>query len=192
MTDAVTVEQLQAELRQSRAETAALREQQTATAEVLRIIASSPTELSAVLAAVAEHASRVCGAEDAHVRLLDGEQLRLVAAHGTVPGQGLGEAIPAGPGSVGGCAIIGRRTVHVRDVLAEPAGRFPTARSLAERYGFRAMLATPLLREGVPIGNVTPRRMEAEPFTDAQIRQLETFADQAVIAIENARLFQEV
>ncbi|HZO31341.1 MAG TPA: histidine kinase dimerization/phospho-acceptor domain-containing protein [Chloroflexota bacterium] len=188
----VRIARLEAELRQSRAENAALREQQTATAEVLRIIAGSPTDLQTVLAAVAEKAVVVCGAEDAHVRLLHGDMLRLVAAYGTVPGQQPGEELPIGPGSIGGTAIVERRTIHVPDLRQEPPDRFPQARALAERFGFCAAVGTPLLREGQPIGNIVLRRMETEPFTGAQIRQLEAFADQAVIAIENARLFDEL
>ena len=163
-----------------------------ATGEVLRIVASSSNSLQPVLSAVAEAAARVCGAEDAHVRLLEENRLRLVARYGTVPGQEVGEDLPAGPGSVGGRAIVERRTVHVGDLAAEPADRFPEARALAERFGFRSVVAAPLLRDGTPIGNLALRRRDARPFTDTQIRQLETFADQVVIAIENARLFQDL
>ncbi|HZO26946.1 MAG TPA: HAMP domain-containing sensor histidine kinase [Chloroflexota bacterium] len=167
-------------------------DQQTATAGVLRIIAGSPNEIEMVLHAVAESAARACGAEDAAVRLLEGNSLRLVAAHGDVPGVGVGHEFPAGPGSASGLAVTERRTVHVPDIDAEPDDRFSAARALANRYGFRAVLAAPLLRDGPPIGNIVLRRMEPGPFTDAQIRQLETFADQAAIAIANARLFDEV
>ena len=184
--------QRNAELQKSNRQVTEALEQQTATAEILRVIASSPTELEPVLRAVAESAASVCGAEDAHVRLLEGNSLRLVAAFGTVPGAGVGHDFPAGPTSVGGLAVTERRTVHVPDIAAEPEDRFPAARALAIRYGFRAVLVAPLLRDGTAIGNIALRRMEAEPFTDAQIRQLETFADQAVVAIENTRLFQEL
>ena len=166
-------------------------EQQTATAEVLRIIAGSPTKLQPVLEAVAENAARVCGAEDAHVRLLDDDQLRLVAVHGDVPGPAVGDVFPAGPYSVGGLAMEERRVVHIEDITAEPEDRFPALRRLA-RYGMRSIVSAPLLLEGRAIGNVTLRRTEPRPFTDAQIRQLETFADQAVVAIQNARLFEEI
>ena len=81
-------------------------------------------------------------------------------------------------------------TVHVSDVMAEPGDRFPVTRALAERVGFRSLVATPLLRQGTPIGTLVLRRTEAIPFSDTQIRLLEMFADQAVIAIENARLFE--
>ena len=88
--------------------------------------------------------------------------------------------------------MVERRTIHVPDLRAEPPDRFPQARALAERFGFCAAVGTPLLLEGQPIGNIVLRRMETEPFSDAQIRQLETFADQVVVAIENARLFEEL
>jgi GAF domain-containing protein len=167
-------------------------QQQTATAEVLRIIAGSPTRLQPVLEAVAERAAMVCGAKDAHLRLLERDQLRLVAAHGSVPGQEPGEVMPAGPRSVGGLAMAERQIVHVPDLAAEPEVRFPAAVALSRRFGFRSALGAPLLLEGTPIGNIVLRRMEPGPFSDAQIRQLETFADQAVVAIENARLFEEL
>ena len=184
------LEQRNAELQASNRQVTEALEHQTATAEVLQVIASSPTDVEAVLNAVAEATVRVCGAEDAHLRLLEGSSLRLVAASGTVPGQDLGEDLPVGPGSVGGVAVIERRTMHVPDLAAEPEDRFPATRVLARRHGFRSVVATPLLREGTPIGIIALRRMEAEPFTAQQIRLLETFADQAVIAIENARLFE--
>ena len=180
------------ELQESNRQVTEALEQQTATAGVLRIIAGSPTEIEPVLYAVAEGAARACGAEDAHVRLLQGNGLRLVAAYGDVPGEGVGHEFPVGPASAGGLAVTERRTVHVPDIAAEPDDRFPAARALADRHGFRAILVAPLLRNGEPIGNIALRRMEPEPFTDAQIRQLETFADQAVVAIENARLFSEL
>ena len=180
------------ELEQSNRDLTQSLEQQTATAEVLRIIAGSPTKLEPVLQAVAENAARVCGAEDAHVRLLDGDALRLAAAYGSVPSQAVGDAFPAGPSSVGGMSMVERRTVHVSDLLAEPADRFAMARKLAVELGFRAIVSAPLLLEGEAIGNLTLRRLEPGPFTEAQIRQLQTFADQAVVAIQNARLFEEI
>jgi len=132
-----------AELRVARAEiesrdraVAEALEQQTATAEVLRIISGSPTHLEPVLAAVAEKAAIVCGGEDAHVRLMDEHGLRHVAAYGTVPGQDIGGYLPVGPGSVGGLAVAERRTVHVSDLLAEPKGRFSASRALGEHFAF--------------------------------------------------------
>jgi signal transduction histidine kinase len=159
------------------------------------VIASSPTDLQPVLDAVARNAAGVCGADDAHIRLLDGEALRLVATHGALPGQGVGETLPLGRGTVVGRAVIERKTLHIGDLSEEPGEEFPETRLFVEqRLGvrLRTMLATPLLREGEPIGAVVIRRLEVRPFTEQQITLLETFADQAVIAIENVRLFQEL
>jgi signal transduction histidine kinase len=167
-------------------------EQQTATAEVLRVISSSPTDLQPVMDAVAENAARLCDASDAQIFQLEGEVLHRVAVFGTVP---------IGPGNmrqrvtrglVTGRAIIERRTVHVKDLAAETATEFPDAVALQQATGTRTILCTPLLREGVPIGAILIRRLEVRPFADKQIKLLETFADQAVIAIENVRLFQEL
>jgi GAF domain-containing protein/DNA-binding response OmpR family regulator len=166
-------------------------DQQTATSELLRVIASSPTDLQPVLNAVAETAARICGANDAMLRRVDGDLLRLAARYGTVPSLDASAAIPFDRGSLAGRAIIDRQTIHVRDMAAEAAEqKLPVSQGLAQRFGYRTVLATPLLREGVAIGAILIRRLEVGPFTDSQIKLLETFASQAVIAIENARLFE--
>ncbi len=164
-------------------------EQQTATSEILRVISSSPTELQPVMDVIAENAARVCGASDALIRLLEGDVLRLVANYGPLPGA---ERLPLDRGSVIGRAVFDRRTVHIHDLAAESETEFPFGKSLQRRFGHRTVLATPLLREGVPIGGIVIRRSEMQPFSDKQIALLQTFADQAVIAIENARLFTEL
>jgi len=166
-------------------------EQQTATAEVLRVIASSPTELQPVLDAVAENAARLIGAHDAVIHRLDGEVLRDAAHYGLIPRSVDATRTPVNRGSVAGRAVVDRQTVHVHDMQAETEAEFPVAKPRAARDRTRSVLGTPLLREGVPIGTILIRRTEVRPFSDEQIRLLETFADQAVIAIENARLFQE-
>ena len=181
-----------AEARQREAE---LLDQQTATAEILRAIASASTGPQLVLDAVARNATRVCGAEDALIRLIDGDGLRLAARYGSVPGSDVGEILPLSRASVAGRAVLDRGTVHIRDLSEESEQEFREAlRPTERRFGvrLRTMLATPLVREGVPIGAILIRRVEVRPFTDRQIAMLETFADQAVIAIENARLLQEL
>jgi nitrate/nitrite-specific signal transduction histidine kinase len=163
-------------------------EQQTATSEILRVIASSPTDLQPVLDTIAENAARVCGADDVNVRLVEGNVLRLVAHQGSIPIFHLSE-LPIDRGSVAGRAVLDRQLLHIDDLMALAATEFPTTH---EREGLRTVLATPLLREGGPIGAIMIRRTEVRPFSEKQIALLKTFADQAVIAIENVRLFQEL
>jgi len=164
-------------------------EQQTATSEILGVIASSPTDIQPVLDTVAENAVRVCGAEDALLWRLDENTLRLVAIYGSLPSREIGSERPVDHGSMIGRAVIDRQTLHVAD-LAAAASEFPNAGGLTT--GDRTVLATPMLREGNPIGVIHIRRKEVRPFSDKQIALLKTFADQAAIAIENVRLFKEL
>jgi signal transduction histidine kinase len=164
-------------------------EQQTATSEVLGIIASSPTDLQPVLDALAERAARLCEANSAQIYRADGNILKLAAYHGSLPAA---EEIPIVRSTVSGRVFLDRRTIHIDDLAAEVETEFPAAKEAQERIGHRTLLATPLLREGVALGVIGIRRTEVRPFTDKQIALLKTFADQAVIAIENVRLFQEI
>jgi two-component system NtrC family sensor kinase len=165
-------------------------EQQTATAEILRVISTSPTDLQPVLDAVVRSAGRFCGADDAEIYHLDGHSLKAAAHHGPIPAP-MGRLIPVVQGTVAGRAVLGRRPVHVADLKAE-AKEFPVGSALAREFGYRTGLAVPLLREGTAVGTINLRRTKADPFTDKQIALLQTFADQAVIAIENVRLFKEL
>jgi signal transduction histidine kinase len=170
-------------------------EQQTATAEILRVIARSPTDLQPVMEAVAENAARVCGATDSAIFRLEGERSRLVAVHGSLRRSlTIDDTVPIGRATVGGRAVRDRRTIHVGDLMAAEA-EFPDTVSRMKRTGaaVRTMLATPLMREGTPLGVIViARGPEVQPFSTKQIALLETFATQAVIAIENVRLFQEL
>jgi signal transduction histidine kinase len=167
-------------------------EQQTATGAILRMIASSPAGLQAVLVTIAESAARLCDASDALVWRVD-DTARYLAAHfGPVPiSAGVdAEKIPLARTGPPGRAILDRKTVHVHDLRASSAD-FPDAKTRGLALGIRTTLVTPLLRDGIAIGAVQIRRTEVRPFTDSQIKLLETFADQAVIAIENSRLIHE-
>ena len=165
-------------------------EQQTATSEILGVIASSPTDIQPVLDVVAENAARLCDAFDALIYRVEDDAFQLVAVYGPMPVVPIRRPITRGFPAAR--AIIDRQTIHVRDVAAELETEFPDARSIQQVTGTRTVLATPLLREGVPVGAIVIRRTEVRPFSDKQIALLKTFADQAVIAIENVRLFKEL
>jgi signal transduction histidine kinase len=167
-------------------------EQQTATAEILRVISSSPTDVQPVLDAVASTAARLCGASDATVFRIDGSLMHLVARHGPLSRGAVGKGLAVNRDTVGGRSVVDRRTIHVHDLAAADESDYPVGRDLARRLGYRTTLGTPLLREGQPVGAIVIRRTEVRPFSETQIRLLETFADQAAIAIENVRLFQEL
>jgi PAS domain S-box-containing protein len=162
--------------------------QQAATSEMLRIISDSP--LQSVLDAVAEHAARLCDSNNAEIYRLENNLLRLVASYGELPVHiQAREGFPVNRDRVIGRTICDRRSVHVHDLAAEDR-EYPSGSSDAKRQGHRTTLGTPLLRERTPIGVILFRRWEVRPFSDNQIALLETFADQAVLAIENVRLFE--
>jgi GAF domain-containing protein len=164
-------------------------EQQTATSEILRVIASSPTDIQPVLDVVAENAARLCDASDALILRVAGDTLQTAARFGPIASAAsrvISRDSPVGR------AIVDRKTIHVPDLAAEIETEYPESKARQQLSGTRTLLVTPLLREGVPIGVITIRRREVRPFSEKQIALLETFADQAVIAIENVRLFQEL
>ena len=160
-------------------------EQQTATSEILRVIASSPTDLQPVMAAVAENAARLCEANDAMIIRVEDNMLHPAAVFGRMPSV----SVPLSHRSPGGRTVIDQQTLHIHD-LAAVAAEYPDSPAAAR--GVRTFLSTPLLSKGISIGAIVIRRMEVKPFTDQQIALLQTFADQAVIAIENVRLFTEL
>jgi GAF domain-containing protein/CheY-like chemotaxis protein len=163
-------------------------EQQTATSEILRVISSSPTDIQPVLDTVAESAARLCEAFDSSIFRRNGDRLLLVAHHGPIL---QGPALPLVRGTAAGRSVLDGRTVHVADMPTETE-EFPESSENARRMGFRTILSVPLMREGVAIGVIAVRRTEAQLFTERQVALLQTFADQAVIAIENVRLFTEL
>src|SRR5262245_40697601 len=179
-------QELTKELSQARGELAEARDQQGATAEILRVISSSPTDLQRVFAEIATSAARLCDAYDAVIRQVDGEVLRRVAHHGPIP---VSDTLPLSRGVQNGRAVLDRQTIHVADLQAE-GDEYPGGRDVALRVGVRTQLAVPLTRAGRAIGVISLRRAEVRLFTDRQIELLKTFADQAVIAIENTRLFE--
>jgi signal transduction histidine kinase len=165
-------------------------EQQTATSEILGVIASSPTDIQPVLDTIAKSAARVCSADDAAIRLVERDGLRLAAHQGSIRIED--PLRPIDHKSVVGRAVFDRQVIHIEDLLAVVATEFPESVAVTERLGIRTVLAAPLMREDQPIGVIVIRRTEVRPFSDKQIKLLETFASQAVIAIENVRLFQEL
>src|SRR5207245_2635581 len=172
-------------------------EQQTATSEVLRAITGSPGDLKPVFEAILTNARRLCEAKFGHLLIYDGERFRVAAVH-AAPSI-LTDFLNRGPFPAGAATGLGRlastkRVVHVADLKAEQAylDRDPLRVATVEGAGARTGLAVPMLKENKLVGAIVIYRQEVRPFTDRQIELVSTFADQAAIAIENVRLFDEI
>src|SRR5262249_52175614 len=168
-------------------------EQPAATREILRVISSSPTDIEPVFDVIAKSAVRLCNAEVGTVTRFDGEWIHVGTIHGSSPAgiDAVRRTFPlrvsgvgAAPRAIRDCAVV-----HIPDVLVEPGYQIQEA---ALASGYRSALAVPMVREGRAIGAITLGRSKAGEFSDTHIQLLRTFADQAVIAIENVRLFREL
>ena len=164
-------------------------ELQTATADVLRVISSSPNDLRPVLDALAENAARLCQGFDVYIQLREGNMVRYVAHYGGIipTSPGVGGTRPLTRGLVIGRAMLESKLIHLLDAQAE-SEEFPEGSAIARRTGYRTIIAVPLMREGYAIGTIAVRRVEARLFSDKEVELLSNFAAEAVIAIENARL----
>jgi signal transduction histidine kinase/HAMP domain-containing protein len=166
-------------------------DQQTAISDILRVISQSPTDVQPVLEAIAEHAARLCDAHAASMYLTEGDVLRHLALRGpSLEGIDDVDSVPINRDSVSGRALLDRTSIAIADMLEE-AREYPVSCELAKRHGHRSVAVAPLLREGKAFGTILLRRKEVRPFTEREIALLRTFGDQAAIALENVRLFNE-
>jgi signal transduction histidine kinase len=187
-----TIAELRRELEATRQQLREARERETATAEVLKVISRSAFDLQGVFDTLIDSAGRLCRADQASLDLIDGESFRLAATYGFP--SGYMEHMHAHPmaldhGSISGRTVLDGKVIHVRDIQADPDYKLIEAQRIG---GFRSVLGVPLLRHGIPIGVLFLARASVDPFTPQQIALVATFADQAIIAIENLRLIGEI
>jgi GAF domain-containing protein len=180
------------ELRQRTDDLSESLQRQTAMSEVLGVISSSPEDIQPVFQAIVESAARLCEADNASIFRTEGDFVRHVARHGRLATIDVGDGRPLAPGSMSGNVIMRRETIHVSDALAVAETAIPENRVAIEREGIRTILGVPLLRGDIALGAIVLRRMAVRPFTDKQIELIQNFAAQAVIAIENTRLLNEL
>ena len=167
-------------------------EQQTAISEILRVISNSPSDVQPVLDAVVERAARICEAQFADIVLADGPMMNFAASIGDIGRPKASDrSVPIDRTTVMGRSMVDRQPIHIADLQSASEAEFPRGRAMALEYGHRTILTIPLLRESKALGTIVLRRREVRPFEDKHIQLLKTFADQAAIAIENVRLFNE-
>jgi GAF domain-containing protein len=189
VTDSKQAQQRLAELTH---EVERLRAQQVASNAILRSIAHAPANLSTILDTIAESAARLCETDDAVIRQIDGDRFTQVTHFGPIPTADALDSRLVVQGGFPSRAVLERRTIQIEDMLALSEVEYPAAREAQRFYGHRSLLVTPMLFEGEPVGLIMLQRLQVRPFTEEQIALLEAFADQAVIAIENARLFEQL
>jgi len=185
------IENLVRRLEQKERELYEALQQRMAISEIVRAISNSPSNSQSVLDTVAEAAARLCDVTNAEIFQVEGDDIRLVAKFGDYQIWPIGFALRLNRDFVLGRTILDRTSVHVHDLQAAEED-FPQGAAYAKRYGHSTIFATPLLRGGLAVGAIVIRRMEVRPLTENQIALLKTFADQAAIAIENVRLFNEI
>jgi GAF domain-containing protein len=168
-------------------------QQQTATADVLKVISRATFDLTRVLDTLVESAATLCDSYETAILQKDADVLRIVARRGHISSLGpVGEAaLPLTRGVAVGRAVLDRQTIHLADVQSETE-EYPEGSAIARRLDYHTLLAVPLVGAGEAVGAIALRRSEVRPFTDRQIELLQTFADQVVIAIENTRLLREL
>jgi two-component system NtrC family sensor kinase len=179
------------EITNLRRELAESLEQQTAISDILRVISSSPGDVKPVFDTVAERAARICAAQFVDIIVVQDDVMHQEASFGNLTGLDTDETVLLDRTTIMGRSICDQKPIHIADALAE-GDDFPNGLQLAMRFGHRTVLAVPLIREGRALGTILVRRTEVRPFEDKYIALLKTFADQAAIAIENARLLNEL
>jgi signal transduction histidine kinase len=184
---------LERKVEQRTAELTEALEYQTATAEILEVISSSPDDVQPILDAVAERSRILCRAQGSRVWLVEGDHLRAFTGYRLEDGSesGRGDLLPLKPTSVVGQAYLEARTLHIEDIAPLVASQYGDSGPSQSRHGFHTVLAVPMRRDAGVVGVIAVLRRLVKPFSAAEVRLVETFADQALIAIENVRLFNE-